>query len=97
MKTQTIEASKTAIVLIETQHDFLKPGGSMYPSIAGQLEERRVIPNLVDLVKEARKKVKKIVYAPSRHSSRGSRRSIGMARGCLDSADWKSACPRGKN
>ena len=40
MKTQKIEASKTAIVLIETQHDFLKPGGAMYPSIAGQLEAR---------------------------------------------------------
>ena len=53
MKTEKIEASKTAIVLVETQHDFLKPGGSMYPSIAGQLESRRVVPNLVDLVNEA--------------------------------------------
>ena len=82
MKTQKIEARKTAIVLIETQHDFLKPGGAMYPSIAGQLEARRVIPNLVDLVNKARKKVKKIVSAPSRHSSGGSRSSNGMARGC---------------
>ena len=71
MKTQKIEASKTAIVLIETQHDFLKPGGAMYPSIAGQLEARRVIPNLVDLVNEARKKVKKIVYAPFEAFERG--------------------------
>jgi nicotinamidase-related amidase len=60
MKTQKIDASKTAIALIETRFDFLKPGGSMYPSIATKLEERRVIPNLVDLVNEARKKVKKI-------------------------------------
>ncbi len=42
MKTQKIEASKTAIVLIETQHDSLKPGGAMYPSIAGQFPFRTV-------------------------------------------------------
>jgi len=53
MKTQKIEASKTAIVPVETQHEFLKPGGAMYASIAGQLEARRVIPNLVDRVNEA--------------------------------------------
>ena len=35
-----IEAAKTAIVLIEPQYDFLKPGGSMYQFIAEQLEKR---------------------------------------------------------
>ena len=64
MAKQTIEAAKTAIVLIEPQYDFLKPGGSMYQFIAEQLEERQVIPNLVDLVKSARNKVKKIIYVP---------------------------------
>lgn len=64
MKKQKIEACKTAVVLIEPQYDFLKPGGSMYQFIAEQLKERRVIPNLVNLVNKARKKVKKIVYIP---------------------------------
>lgn len=64
MAKQMIEAAKTAIVLIEPQYDFLKPGGSMYQFIAEQLEKRQVIPNLVDLVKSARSKVKKIIYVP---------------------------------
>jgi len=64
MKKQKIEACKTAIVLIEPQYDFLKPGGSMYQFIAKQLAKRKVIPNLVNLVNKARKKVKKIVYIP---------------------------------
>jgi len=64
MAKQTIEAAKTAIILIEPQYDFLKPGGSMYQFIAEQLEKRQVIPNLVNLVKLARKKVKKIIYVP---------------------------------
>ena len=53
-----IEAAKTAIVLIEPQYDFLKPGGSMYQFIAEQLEKRKVIPNLVNLLTKARGKVK---------------------------------------
>ncbi len=64
MNGQKIEASKTAIVLIEPQYDFLKPGGSMYQFIAEQLEKRNVIPNLVDLIGKARGKVKKIIYVP---------------------------------
>jgi len=59
-----IEAKKTAIVLIEPQYDFLKPGGSMYQFIAEQLEKRKVIENLVNLINEARGKVKKIIYVP---------------------------------
>lgn len=59
-----IDAKKTAIVLIEPQYDFLKPGGSMYQFIAEQLEKRKVIENLVNLVNEARGKVKKIIYVP---------------------------------
>ncbi len=64
MASKKIEAAKTAIVLIEPQYDFLKPGGSMYQFIADQLEKRQVIPNLVNLVTKARGKVKKIIYVP---------------------------------
>ena len=64
MSEQKIQASKTAIVLIEPQYDFLKPGGSMYQFIADQLEKRGVIRNLVDLLGNARGKVKKIIYVP---------------------------------
>jgi nicotinamidase-related amidase len=64
MSQTKIEAAKTAIVLIEPQYDFLKPGGSMYQFIADQLEKRKVIENLVSLVNGAREKVKKIIYVP---------------------------------
>ena len=58
-----IKANKTAIVLIEPQNDFLKPGGAMYEYIKDQLKERNVIENLVDLVNRARGKVK-IIFVP---------------------------------
>lgn len=64
MSNQKINAKKTAIVLIEPQYDFLKPGGSMFQFIEKQLEERQVIPNLVSLVSKARGKVKKIMFVP---------------------------------
>lgn len=64
MSQQKIEAAKTAIVLIEPQYDFLKPGGSMYQFIADQLEKRGVIGNLVSLLNQARGKVGKIIYVP---------------------------------
>jgi len=59
-----IPADKTAVVLIEPQKDFLKPGGAMYQFIKEQLEKRNVIENLVSLVTKARGKVKKIIYVP---------------------------------
>jgi nicotinamidase-related amidase len=59
-----IQASKTAIVLIEPQNDFLKPGGTMYQYIKDQLAERNVIANLQNLLKEARAKGIKIFYVP---------------------------------
>lgn len=59
-----IPAKKTAIVLIEPQYDFLKPGGAMYQYIKEQLEKRNVIANLVDFINRARGRVKKIIYVP---------------------------------
>ncbi len=63
-KAVKIEAEKTAIVLIEPQYDFLKPGGSMFQFIEEQLGKRNVIANLTDFIDKARKKVKKIIYVP---------------------------------
>jgi len=59
-----LDASKTAIVLIEPQNDFLKPGGTMYQYIKDQLAERNVIANLQRLLKGAREKNIKIFYVP---------------------------------
>ena len=60
----TFDASKTAIVLIEPQNDFLKPGGTMYQYIKEQLAKRDVIGNLQRLLKGARQKGVKIFYVP---------------------------------
>ncbi len=59
-----LDATKTAIVLIEVQNDFLKPGGTMYQYIKEQLAERNVIANLQKLLKGARAKGVKIFYLP---------------------------------
>ena len=59
-----LDASKTAIVLIEPQNDFLKPGGTMFQYIKDQLAERNVIENLQKLLDGARKKRVKIFYVP---------------------------------
>lgn len=59
-----IPASKTAIVLIEPQNDFLKPGGTMYQYIKEQLAKRNVIANLQNLLTKARQKRIKIFYVP---------------------------------
>lgn len=59
-----LNANKTAIVLIEPQHDFLKPGGTMYHYIKEQLAERNVIENLQSLLEGARKRGIKIFYVP---------------------------------
>ena len=60
----TLPKEKTAIVLIEPQYDFLKPGGTMYAHIKEQLRDRNVIANLQNLLNSARGKVAKIFYVP---------------------------------
>jgi nicotinamidase-related amidase len=58
-----LPGDKTAIVLIESQNDFLSPGGSMYQSMSEQLKKRNVIANLQKLPDGARGKAK-IFYVP---------------------------------
>ena len=59
-----IPVNKTAVVVIEPQNDFLKPGGAMYEFIKEQLKERNVINNLVDMINRAREKGVKIFLVP---------------------------------
>lgn len=65
-----IDANETALVLIEPQNDFLKPGGAMYEYIKDQLKKRNVIKNLVDLMNRARGKIK-IIFVPFHHFDPG--------------------------
>ncbi len=65
-----IDVNKTALVLIEPQNDFLKPGGAMYEYIKEQLKKRNVIQNLVDLINRTRGKIK-IIFVPFHHFDPG--------------------------
>jgi len=60
----SLTADTTAIVLIEPQHDFLSPGGTMYAFIADQLAERGVIANLRRLLAGARARGVRVFYVP---------------------------------
>jgi len=50
------KANETAILLIEFQNDFCKPGFPLYPGVEKLLKENKTIENTVDLVKKARDK-----------------------------------------
>lgn len=50
------KANETAILLIEFQNDFCKPGFPLYPGVEKLLKEIKTIENTVDLAKKARDK-----------------------------------------
>jgi len=50
------KANETAVLLIEFQNDFCKPGFPLYPGVEKVLKENKTIENTVDLVKKAREK-----------------------------------------
>jgi nicotinamidase-related amidase len=60
----SLDGKKTAIVLIETQNEFLTPGGAMNSLIQEQLLRRHVVENMQNLVSQARGRVAKIIYIP---------------------------------
>ncbi|MFX0203899.1 MAG: cysteine hydrolase family protein [Candidatus Hodarchaeota archaeon] len=56
--------NETAIVLIEFQNDFCKPGFPLYPGVEKQLKEIGTIENTVNLVKKAKDKGVLILGVP---------------------------------
>lgn len=58
------KASETAIILVEFQNDFCKPGGALYPLVEKMLKELRVIENTVDLCRRAKEKGVLVVGCP---------------------------------
>lgn len=60
----TLKASETAIVLIEFQNEFAKPGGKNYEYVKDVMEKNKTIPNTVDLVAKARAKGIRILHVP---------------------------------
>lgn len=58
------KANETAIVLIEFQNDFCKPGYPLYPGVEAVLKGYNVIDNTVELVKNAKDKGVLIIGCP---------------------------------
>ncbi|MFX0066125.1 MAG: cysteine hydrolase [Candidatus Hermodarchaeota archaeon] len=57
-------ASETAILLIEFQNDFCKPGFPLFPAVEKQIKENNTIENTVDVVKKAKDKGALILGIP---------------------------------
>ena len=58
------KANESAIVLIEFQNDFCKPGFPLYPGVEKVMKENKTIENAVDLVKKAKDKGVLILGVP---------------------------------
>lgn len=59
-----LEASKTAVVLIEYQNEFATVGGKLHEAVKPAMEATNMLANSANVMKEARSKGAKIVHAP---------------------------------
>ena len=59
-----MEATKTALVLIEFQNDFTSPGGSLHDAVAGVMESSRMLANTEETVRQARELGATIAFVP---------------------------------
>lgn len=57
-------ASRTAIVAIELQNDFLSDGAKHYSLLKEGLEQRNVVGNVINLISHARSLGMPIVHVP---------------------------------
>ncbi|MFX0185543.1 MAG: cysteine hydrolase [Candidatus Hodarchaeota archaeon] len=58
------KADETAIVMIEFQNDFCKPGFPLYPAVEQIIKENKTIENAVDLAEKARSKGALVLGVP---------------------------------
>jgi nicotinamidase-related amidase len=59
-----VDAETTAIVLIEYQNDFVKPGGAQHDAVAGVMQSTNMLANTLTLVKDVRRLGATIMLAP---------------------------------
>lgn len=59
-----MNASKTAVVLVEFQNDFTTEGGTLHGAVKGVMESTHMLDNIKDVVAKARKAGAIIIYAP---------------------------------
>ena len=59
-----MKADKTALIFIEFQNDFCKPGGKSYDSVCDEIARNHTIENAVRLLAGARSKGVHIIHCP---------------------------------
>jgi nicotinamidase-related amidase len=70
-----LQASETAIVLVQFQNDYMKKNGVMHNFVSESMEESQVLWNTVDLVEGARRKGALVVHTPMSFEVSGTNRS----------------------
>ena len=91
-----MDASKTAVVLIEYQNEFTTEGGKLHDAVKGVMESSGMLGKSKDLVDKARSKGCKIVHAPITFSDDYRELSDGIygilanvkAGGCFKASEW---------
>lgn len=59
-----MKAKETAVIMIEFQNEFCKPGGKLYEVCKSELERQKIIPNAIRLLEGARRKGCLIIHSP---------------------------------
>ena len=59
-----MNASKTALVLIEYQNDFTSPGGSLHDAVKGVMDSTNMLENTKDVLTKAREAGVTIIHSP---------------------------------
>lgn len=59
-----MKASETAVVFIEFQNDFCKPGGKLHDAVKAELERQGTLANAVRLAEKARAKGCLVIHCP---------------------------------
>lgn len=59
-----MDPKKTAIVMIEFQNDFIKPGGAQHEAVRGVMESTGMLSNSIKMVRESRKLGATIMLTP---------------------------------
>jgi len=62
--TPAIDPKRTAVVLIEYQHDFTSEGGTLHGAVEGVMESTGMMKNTADVVDAAREAGATVIHAP---------------------------------
>jgi len=82
-----VDASKTAMVLIEYQNEFTTEGGKMYEAVKANMEATGMLEKSAKIVDAARAKGVTIMYVPISFAADGSdnpNMGLGILKGCKD-------------